>query len=212
MSVALAAEEWNAAIAPLFPPLRLSPSRPRAFLAGLLSSRAVPKRAQPTKAEGVSERDATGSPGPPGSGSGDFGELFRAYRGDVERVGRRRLGESAAQAAASEGFLRAQRGAGAEQHREPAAGDLGVLDLAHPGPSPLRQLAESEQRREILDAIDSLPRKYRLPITLRYYEELDYAAIAELLCVERTQVGTLLFRAKQRLRAALSADQKEAGS
>ena len=239
MSVALAAEEWNAAIAPLFPPLRLSPSRPRAFLAGLLSSRAVPKRAQPTKAEGVNERDATGSPGPPRSGSGDFGELFRAYRGDVERVCRRMLGESAAQDAASEVFLRAQRAQSSYDQERPFrpwllgiashhcidqlrrraretrlfdAEDLGELDLAHPGPSPLRQLAESEQRREILDAIDSLPRKYRLPITLRYYEELDYAAIAELLCVERTQVGTLLFRAKQRLRAALSADQKEAGS
>ena len=83
------------------------------------------------------------------------------------------------------------------------------FSLAHPGPSPLRQLAETEQRREVLSALDALPRKYRLPLVLRYFEELDYRAIAEILDIERPQVGTLLFRAKRQLRAALSDGQKD---
>jgi RNA polymerase sigma-70 factor (ECF subfamily) len=241
MSVALATAEWNAAQIPLAL-LRLSPKRPLVFLAGLLSSCAVPTRSQPTKAERVSERgerDSNTSSGTPDGGSSDFGELFRAYRGDVERVCRRMLGESGAQDAASEVFLRAQRALESYDPERPfrpwllgiashhcidqlrrrarearlfEAKDLGELELAHPGPSPLRRLAKREQSREILDAIDSLPRKYRLPIVLRYYEDLDYAAIAELLGVERAQVGTLLFRAKHKLRTVLSADDGEAES
>ena len=38
---------------------------------------------------------------------------------------------------------------------------------------------------------------------LRYQAELDYAAIAEILEVPRERVGTLLFRAKGRLRREL---------
>jgi hypothetical protein len=44
---------------------------------------------------------------------------------------------------------------------------------------------------------------YRLPLVLRY-QELDYDAIGEILGVTRNQVGTLLFRAKKRLRAELA--------
>jgi DNA-directed RNA polymerase specialized sigma24 family protein len=39
---------------------------------------------------------------------------------------------------------------------------------------------------------------------LRYQAELDYAAIAEILDVPRGQIGTLLFRAKARLRQELA--------
>ena len=189
-------------------------------------------RGQPTDDRLVSEsrqRDSAEGLGAPAGGD-DFGELFRAYRGDVERVCRRMLGESGAQDAASEVFLRAQRALpsydsgrpfrpwllGIASHYcidqlrrrarevrmfDPA--DLSERELTHPGPSPLRQLAETEQRRELLSAIDSLPRKYRLPIVLRYFEELDYGQIAEILNLERPQVGTLLFRAKRQLRGVL---------
>ena len=68
------------------------------------------------------------------------------------------------------------------------------------------------QRREVLDAIDSLPHKYRLPIVLRYFEELDYEEMAGILGVKRPQVGTLLFRAKRLLRSALSPTDEGPGS
>jgi DNA-directed RNA polymerase specialized sigma24 family protein len=38
---------------------------------------------------------------------------------------------------------------------------------------------------------------------LRYYADLDYGEIAELLEVTRNQVATLLFRARRRLRETL---------
>ena len=222
--------QWGAgtaAVAPCSPHL---PELPTRFLSGLLSPRAVARRSLPGEGGPVNEdeRDA----GAPDGGSGDFGELFRAYRGDVERLCRRMLGASGAEDATSEVFLRAQRALASYDDARPFrpwllgiashhcvdqlrrrtretrlfdAEDLSERDLPHPSASPLRQLAQMEQRREILRALDSLPRKYRLPIVLRYFEELDYGAIADVLNVERHQVGTLLFRAKRQLRAALPA-------
>ena len=74
-----------------------------------------------------------------------------------------------------------------------------------------RMEAINARRTEILDALDGLPRKYRLPIVLRYFEELDYKGIAEILGLDRAQVGNLLFRAKQRLRSALLEAEEEEG-
>jgi RNA polymerase sigma-70 factor (ECF subfamily) len=56
----------------------------------------------------------------------------------------------------------------------------------------------------VLEAIDALPLRYRLPLVLRYFHELDYEGIADVLNLSRGQVGTLLFRAKRRLRQELS--------
>ncbi len=234
MGVALATADWNEAGISIARRARLSLAQPLPFWAGLLSLRASPKRAQRTGDGRVSEDRKRGSADDaraPQGGDEDFGELFRAYRGDVQRICRRMLGEDGAQDATSEVFLRAQRSLASYDSDRPFRPwllgiashhcidqlrrrahetrlfdpeDLGELDLAHPGPSPLRQLAETEQRREILNAVDSLSRKYRLPIALRYFEELDYGAIARTLGIERSQVGTLLFRAKRQLRVALS--------
>jgi RNA polymerase sigma-70 factor (ECF subfamily) len=82
-------------------------------------------------------------------------------------------------------------------------------DLADLGASPLRQVVREEERRGILRAIDALPLKYRLPLVLRYFNDLDYDAIADVLGVTRNQVGTLLFRARRwqrRRRAPLTSD------
>jgi RNA polymerase sigma-70 factor (ECF subfamily) len=70
-------------------------------------------------------------------------------------------------------------------------------------PSPLGRLIALEEREAIGRAVAALPLKYRLPLALRYFNDLDYDAIAEALGVSRGQVGTLLFRAKQRLREGL---------
>jgi len=58
-------------------------------------------------------------------------------------------------------------------------------------------------RAAVLAAIDALPLKYRSPLVLRHFADLDYDAIGGLLGISRNQVGTLLFRAKRRLRADL---------
>ena len=103
----------------------------------------------------------------------EFGELFRAYRSDVLRLCRRMLGENGASDAASEVFLRAQRALASYDSKRPFrpwllgiashycidqlrrraletrlfdSADLAESGLAHPGPSPLRQLAETDDR------------------------------------------------------------------
>ena len=162
-----------------------------------------------------------------------FDELFRA---NEERIGqrcRRLLGTEAGRDAVQEVFLRARRSFESYDPERPFpawvmtvashhcidqlrrasrelqlfdARDLDAGDLHGPGPSPLRQALAAERRGQLLEALDGLALKYRVPLVLRYFEELDYEAIADTLDVTRGQVGTLLFRAKRRLRARLEAE------
>ena len=163
-----------------------------------------------------------------------FGDLFAHFDTDVGRLCRRLLGDlPAAEDAKSEVFLRAQRSIASYDPGRPfrrwllsIAGHYCTDQLRrrqtesrifHPGeleqeqlpsdtPSPLRQLLSAERRDRLLAGIEALPPKYRLPLVLRYQAELDYAAIGEILEVPRERVGTLLFRAKARLRRELAED------
>jgi len=160
-----------------------------------------------------------------------LGQVFRDHERDVRRLCRRMLADdAAAQDAASETFARAQqRLASYDETRPMRPWLLGIaanlcIDLirrrgtearifddagadpealADRAPSPLGHLLRAEERAELLSGIDALPVKYRLPLVLRHFAELDYDAIAELLGTSRNQVGSLLFRARQRLRIAL---------
>jgi len=71
------------------------------------------------------------------------------------------------------------------------------------GETPLSGELREELRRRVQAAIDTLPDRYRAPLVLRYYADLDYAAIGEILGVDANQVATLLFRGRRRLREAL---------
>lgn len=167
-----------------------------------------------------------------------FAALFRRFESDVGRVCRRLLGPgAAAEDAVSEAFLRARRSLDSyapdrpfrtwllavtshhciDQLRrrsrerkifEPGEVELGAL--ADPAPSPLTRVVAREERGRLLGAIEELPEKYRLPLVLRYFSELDYGEIGDVLGVERAQVGTLLFRARRRLRERLGADGSDA--
>ena len=46
--------------------------------------------------------------------------------------------------------------------------------------------------------------RYRLPLVLRYYNDLSYDEIAATLGLTRANVAVLIFRAKQELRAKLA--------
>jgi len=163
-----------------------------------------------------------------------LGEVFGAWRPDVLRLCRRLLGdEAAAEDAAADTFLRAQQRLesydasrafrpwllGIAAHRcvdllrrrsaESRLFEHGAAegsDLADRGPSPLHQLVRAEERAALLAALDALPARYRVPLVLRHFADLDYAAIGELLGVSRNQVGTLLLRGRRRLRADLGGD------
>jgi RNA polymerase sigma-70 factor (ECF subfamily) len=166
--------------------------------------------------------------------SGDaaaFGEIFRLYEGDVVRTCRRFLGSDGAEDAAAEVFLRARRGLAGHRPQEPlrpwllgiagnhcidllrrrkveaALFDAGPADegaLASPAPSPLQYALRREERERVAHAVDALPERYRVPLALRYFADLDYGEIAQILGVERGQVATLLFRARRTLRARLA--------
>lgn len=160
-----------------------------------------------------------------------FAALVRVHEVDVLRLCRRLLGSATeAEDASQETFARAQVALASYDpqrpfrpwllaiaaHRSvdllrrrgterglfvPDAVDADATEAA--GPSPLDLGLRAEQRRRLLEAIEVQPEKYRAPLLLRYYADLDYAAIADALDVSRNQVATLLFRARQRLRAAL---------
>lgn len=75
-------------------------------------------------------------------------------------------------------------------------------------PAPEQQLLEREQVRLLGQAIDRLPEKERLVITLYYYEELTAKEIAQVLGVTPSRVSQLHSRAVLRLRGALLSTDK----
>ena len=172
------------------------------------------------------------------AGDGEaFASLFREYDRDVRRVCRRMLGDSqSAEDAVSEVFLRARNALGGfesdrlfrpwlmaiaghycidqlrrrtSEARVFSENEPQESDLESPGPSPLGRLVVAEQRQALGRAIESLPLRYRLPLLLRYFDDMDYAAIAKSIGVTRSQVGTLLFRAKRLLREEVEAQASE---
>ena len=80
----------------------------------------------------------------------------------------------------------------------------GEPEAASSTPSPLQEVLSAEARNEVCKAVAALPERYRLPLALRYYNELSYDEIAATLDLTRAHVATLIFRAKQELRRALS--------
>lgn len=172
-------------------------------------------------------------------GDGDaFGELYRAFEGDVTRLCRRLLGSREdAEDAAHETFVRARNALDRYASTRPfrpwllsiashlaidrlrrrrterrlfAPDELDPESLEGVGPSPLQREIDEAERRRLLAAIDALPDHYRAPLVLRYYAELEIGEIASLLEVTRNQVATLLFRARRRLRGALADDGESA--
>ena len=158
------------------------------------------------------------------------GQLFEAFRPDVTRLCQRLLtSREDAEDAAHETFLRLQRGLSSydpersfrrwllslaahraidrlrRRRREQQLFDGAEDPALHPdgGETPLHGELREELRRRVQAAIDTLPDRYRAPLVLRYYADLDYAAIGEILGVDVNQVATLLFRGRRRLREAL---------
>jgi RNA polymerase sigma-70 factor, ECF subfamily len=84
-----------------------------------------------------------------------------------------------------------------------------AVALGVEGPSPLAEAMAAEERDALAAALAALPDRYRVPLALRYYAEMSYDEIAERLGVTRQDVATSLFRAKQRLRGALTRPKEE---
>lgn len=67
----------------------------------------------------------------------------------------------------------------------------------------------SEQDRNVLEAVMALPRKYRLPIYLYYYEEYSTHEIAQILKIPKGTVCTYLSRGRERLKMEFQEDEDD---
>ncbi|MCG6199316.1 sigma-70 family RNA polymerase sigma factor, partial [Anoxybacillus sp. LAT_38] len=62
-----------------------------------------------------------------------------------------------------------------------------------------------EREHLVRQAINNLPEKQRSALILREYEQMDYNEIATILDLTVSSVKSLLFRARQSIRAQLEA-------
>jgi RNA polymerase sigma factor for flagellar operon FliA len=75
--------------------------------------------------------------------------------------------------------------------------------LADPSDSPESALEKLQMRSALIQAIDHLPKRERLVLSLHYYEELTMREISQLLGVRPARVSQLHSQATARLRKAL---------
>ena len=72
------------------------------------------------------------------------------------------------------------------------------------GPEPQSELAQTELKEALGDAIARLPEREKLVVTLYYYEELTLREIGEVLGVTESRISQLHTKAVLRLRSRLS--------
>ena len=77
------------------------------------------------------------------------------------------------------------------------------MPLEHPDPDQLEQLIAQKSREDVRKALEQLPGRTRMALTLRYYSDMSYDEIADTLGVRRAFVGVLLLRARHQLRRAM---------
>ncbi len=161
-----------------------------------------------------------------------FGEIYRAYRPRVFGLCRYLLGSvEAAEDAASEVFIRARRAMSSYDSSLPFPRWLLSIASHHcidvlrrrrieqrlfetdesdgsewsgAPASALNELLAAEQGEAVRAAIGGLPDRLRVPLVLRFYNEMSYDQIATSLRLKRNHVATLLFRAKKELRRTLA--------
>lgn len=73
------------------------------------------------------------------------------------------------------------------------------------GEDPADAAKRDERRSHVQEALASLDEKYRTPLVLRFYGELNYRDIAEALGVPKGTVKTRIHRGKQALKDRLTA-------
>jgi RNA polymerase sigma-70 factor (ECF subfamily) len=69
--------------------------------------------------------------------------------------------------------------------------------------SPLSQVLRNEERLEVREQLIRLPKKFKVPLVLRYYKHMSYSEIACALKTRLPAVRMMIFRAKEELRRNL---------
>jgi len=85
------------------------------------------------------------------------------------------------------------------EHSTDAA--VGLMD---PGPSPLERLEHGEVVSRVLAALERLPARYRVPLTLYHIDGLTHAKVARTLGVPEPTVRSLVARARRKLARLLA--------
>lgn len=81
-----------------------------------------------------------------------------------------------------------------------------VRDLFRNGPpDPAEELEQKERASILLDLLKTLPEHQRAALLLREQEEMSYREISRVLNISESKVKVDIFRARNRLRASLSA-------
>jgi len=88
----------------------------------------------------------------------------------------------------------------AVRRRRPVVHEIRIVEAAgrHAGP-------DEADRVALLQALNELSPRHRAAVILRYYHGYDYEMIAKILGTTTSNVGAMLTRARDRLRAELDA-------
>lgn len=81
--------------------------------------------------------------------------------------------------------------------------EYGIETVDASARSPHENLEEKELSSAIDEAINALPEKARLALTLRRYQNMPYEEIAQVLDISVSAAKSLLFRARTQLKATL---------
>jgi len=79
-----------------------------------------------------------------------------------------------------------------------------VAAVVDPDPSPLRRLERGEVVGRVLAALERLPARYRVPLTLYHIDGLTHAKVARTLGVPESTVRSLVARARRKLARLLA--------
>jgi RNA polymerase sigma-70 factor (ECF subfamily) len=79
-----------------------------------------------------------------------------------------------------------------------------VAAVATTPAQPAERYDAQERSKRMALAVDGLPDAQRSAIYLRYFEELSYKEIAEIMAVETATVGTNIMKAKKNIAKALA--------
>ena len=72
-----------------------------------------------------------------------------------------------------------------------------------------KAVIEEEERRNVREAVNSLPENLRSVIQLKEYSGLDYKAIGKVLGISETNVKVRVHRARKKLEEILAAEDRE---
>lgn len=93
-----------------------------------------------------------------------------------------------------------------DEWREEHGDTAEALMEGHEEANPLHHLLEGNLRQRVMDAIDALPEREKMVLTLYYQEELNLKEIGAVLEVGESRVSQLHSQAIKRLRARLAND------